>query len=167
MVKAMRRAGRALAALMLAATAAACTDVSEPNPVTVEDILAESTQHITLRTAIAASGGLQALGGSDQLTVFAPTDDAFAALPAATQSAILNDPATRAAVLRNHIVRGREAASALTNGRRLTTAGGGQVTITRGAGGVQYGGANVLLENLSGANGVVHVIDRVVLPAGM
>lgn len=169
MFKGIRRASRALALLTLVAGAASCREVNtSEQDLTITDLLTDqSTAHATFVNGLSATGVTQTLEDGGSYTVFAPTNAAFAALPAAKWQEIQNDPAKLNAVIRNHVVAGREPASRLDNGRQLTTLAGSQVTITRTGSAIQYGNATVTLDNLGAANGVLHVIDQVVLPPGI
>lgn len=168
MFKGIRRASRALALLALVAGAASCRDATSSEEAgTIIELLNSSTAHGDFLGGLAAAGLTQTLASEGPYTVFAPTNAAFAALPAATRQELQNDPAKLNAVIRNHVVSAREPASRLENGRQLTTLAGSQVTITRTGNSIRFGGAMVTLDNLPAANGIVHVIDQVVLPPGI
>lgn len=165
----MRIKLRSLALLsLLAAAAAGCSDVTtSESDDTIMDVLASSTAHGTLRQALIQTNLDDTLGGSERYTIFAPTDAAFDALAPATRQAILGDPQKLAAVLRYHIVSGRETANDLTDGRTLTTLQGQQVTITRTGQQIRVNNATLTLDNVPANNGVVHVINAVLVPQGV
>ncbi len=120
----------------------------------------------------AGSGVVNALTAAGPLTVFAPTNAAFQAAGFPTIASIeAADPATLAGILTYHVVAARAFSTNLTNGVELTTAQGGKVKVTIAAGAVSVLGkgnganaSNVSIANLLATNGVVHVIDRVLLP---
>jgi uncharacterized surface protein with fasciclin (FAS1) repeats len=117
----------------------------------------------TLLAAAKAAGLAETLAGPGPFTVFAPTDEAFAALPAGTVEALLKDPARLKAILLYHVVSGTVMAkdvAALTSAKTLE---GGTLTIntTRG---VMINDATVTKADVIASNGVIHVIDKVLLP---
>ncbi len=97
------------------------------------------------------------------VTVFAPTDDAFAALPAGTVEGLLADPEALAAILLYHVVPGKVMAADVTDGLVAETLNGASVTFST-MGGVMINGANVVAADVEASNGVIHVIDAVILP---
>jgi uncharacterized surface protein with fasciclin (FAS1) repeats len=118
----------------------------------------------TLAAALRAAGLVDALKGKGPFTVFAPTDEAFAALPDGTLETLLR-PENRAqlvSILKLHVVPGRVFSDQLANGdvRALE----GRVTVRIDDDGVEVGGARVVRADLQATNGVIHVIDRVILP---
>lgn len=131
---------------------------------TVYGIISTSEAHNTLQAAIDAAGLELALSGAGPFTVFAPTDDAFAALPAGTVDALLNDIPTLTAILNYHVVAATAYAATLTNGQTITTANGEDVNVTINANGVFINNAQVTVTDLVAENGIVHVINAVLLP---
>jgi len=125
----------------------------------------------TLLAAAQAAGLVDALSSGGPLTVFAPTDEAFAALPAGTVENLLK-PENKdqlAAILSYHVV-GRELTSTMLPGRTIhvrTIKSGGDRTlaVTKSGSGVTVDGANVVSADIRADNGVIHVIDKVMLPA--
>lgn len=117
----------------------------------------------TLVAAVQAAGLVETLKGEGPFTVFAPTDDAFAALPEGTVDALLADPAALAAILTYHVVAGKVMSTDLTEGMTATTVNGATVTITL-EGGAKINGANIVQADIETSNGVIHVIDAVILP---
>ncbi|GAA0304997.1 fasciclin domain-containing protein [Rhodovulum strictum] len=129
-------------------------------------IASESEQFSTLVAAVTAADLVETLQGDGPFTVFAPTDDAFAALPEGTLDELLKpenkDQLT--AILTYHVVPGKVMSGDLSDGMTATTVQGSDVTI--GAeGGVTVNGANVTAADIEATNGVIHVIDAVILPA--
>lgn len=139
---------------------------------TVVDIAAGSEQFSTLVAAVKAAGLVDALSGEGPFTVFAPTNEAFAKLPAGTVEALLK-PENRdqlKSILTFHVVKGDLRAENVVKAREATTLQGQRVDInvTRDSAGniagVQVDGANVTATDIIGSNGVIHVIDEVILP---
>lgn len=117
----------------------------------------------TLTTAVKAADLKYTLKRGGPFTVFAPTEDAFAALPDGTVEALLQDPPTLANILLYHVTSGRVYASDVVNLTEATMANGGTVDITVD-GGVMVNDANVIAVDIEARNGVIHVIDKVLLP---
>ena len=117
----------------------------------------------TLVAAVQAAGLVETLKGEGPFTVFAPTDEAFAALPAGTVEGLLADPAALAAILTYHVVAGKVMSTDLTEGMTAKTVQGGDVTITL-EGGPKVNGAVISGPDVAASNGVIHVIDAVILP---
>lgn len=119
----------------------------------------------TLVAAVQAAGLVNTLKGDGPFTVFAPTDDAFAALPDGTVETLLK-PENKdqlVSILTYHVVPGKVMAADLSDGMMATTVQGSDVTIGT-AGGVTVNGANVVQADIAASNGVIHVIDQVILP---
>ena len=117
----------------------------------------------TLATALTEAGLVETLKGPGPFTVFAPTDEAFAKLPAGTLDALLKDKATLIKVLTYHVVAGKVMAADVMKLNSAKTLEGQDITI-RHMGGVQVNDANVVLTDIVASNGVIHVIDTVILP---
>ena len=135
-----------------------------PETNTVVDIIVNSDDHTVLETAVVAAGLVETLSGEGPFTVFAPTDAAFAALPAGTLDAVLADIDLLTAILTYHVVGGTTLSTDLADGQVVTTLSGADVTVTINAEGVFINDAQVVLADLLADNGVVHVIDAVLLP---
>ena len=119
----------------------------------------------TLVAAIEAAGLVETLKGAGPFTVFAPTDAAFAALPAGTVEDLLK-PENKdklIAILTYHVVPGAVMSTDLTEGMMAATVNGAQVTITL-EGGAKVNGAVISAADIVATNGVIHVIDSVILP---
>lgn len=116
----------------------------------------------TLATALQAAGLVDTLKGKGPFTVFAPTDDAFAKIPKADLDALLKDKAKLTAVLTYHVVPGKVMAADVKAGK-VKTVQGGELTVST-MGGVKVDAANVVKTDIVADNGVIHVIDSVVLP---
>lgn len=118
----------------------------------------------TLVAAVQAAGLVDALKGAGPYTVFAPTDAAFAKLPAATLNALLANPDLLAKVLLYHVVPGNVLAADVVQLSSATTLNGASVGITISGGQVKVNNATVTATDIPAANGVIHVIDTVILP---
>jgi uncharacterized surface protein with fasciclin (FAS1) repeats len=116
----------------------------------------------TLATALQAAGLVDTLKGKGPFTVFAPTDEAFAKLPKADLDALLKDKAKLSAVLTYHVVAGKVMAKDVKAGK-VKSVQGSELTLST-AGGVQVDGAKVTAADIVADNGVIHVIDSVLLP---
>ena len=116
----------------------------------------------TLATALTAAGLIDTLKGKGPFTVFAPTDAAFAKIPKADLDALLKDKAKLTAVLTYHVVSGKVMAADVKAGK-VKTVQGSEITVAT-AGGVTVDGAKVSATDIVASNGVIHVIDSVILP---
>ena len=122
----------------------------------------------TLAAAVTAAGLVPTLKGAGPFTVFAPTDDAFAKLPKGTVEALLADIPKLTAILTYHVVAGKVLAADVVklDGKAAKTVNGAEVKIST-TGGVKLNGtANVVTTDIECSNGVIHVIDTVILPPG-
>lgn len=117
----------------------------------------------TLVTAVQAAGLVETLKGKGPFTVFAPTDEAFAKIPKADLDALLKDKAKLTAVLTYHVVPGKVMAADVKPGQ-VTTVQGQALRVSADGGKVLVNDANVVKTDVVADNGVIHVIDRVVLP---
>ncbi len=119
----------------------------------------------TLVAAVSAAGLVDALSGEGPFTVFAPTNDAFAALPEGTVDALLADPSgDLTQILLYHVISGQVMAADVTDGLEAETLQGGMVTFTVADGGVMINDANIVMTDIATSNGVIHVIDAVIMP---
>ena len=117
----------------------------------------------TLVAAVQAAGLVDTLKGKGPFTVFAPTDAAFAKLPAGTVDALLKDKAKLAKILTYHVVAGKVMAADVKDGK-VASVEGGMLTLHRDAAGVTVDGAKVTTADIAATNGVIHVIDTVIIP---
>lgn len=132
----------------------------------IVETAAKAGQFETLLAAAKAANLVDALKGDGPLTVFAPTDDAFGALPAGTVDALLK-PENRdqlAAILKYHVIPGRIGSEALDDNVGLETLAGPDAIIKAAEKGFTIEGARILTTDIDASNGVVHVIDRVIMP---
>ena len=129
----------------------------------IVDTAVEAGTFNTLVAAVQAAGLVETLKGDGPYTVFAPTDDAFAALPEGTVESLLADPEALAAILTYHVVSGKVMSGDLSDGMTAATVNGADITIMT-EGGVMVNNANVVAADIEASNGVIHVIDAVILP---
>ena len=157
-----RFALKALAAIGIAGTVAACQP-AEPN---IVEVAASNDQFSTLVAAVQAAGLVDTLSGPGPFTVFAPTNDAFAALPPGTVDSLLL-PENRdqlVAILTYHVVPGAVTSDQLVGQRiDVATVNGATVHID-GTNGVRVNQSTVTTADIIASNGVIHVIDQVLLP---
>jgi uncharacterized surface protein with fasciclin (FAS1) repeats len=118
----------------------------------------------TLVTAIEAAGLVETLKGEGPFTVFAPTDEAFGKLPEGTIEALLKDKAKLTAILTYHVVPGKVMASDVVKLQSAKTVQGQSLAIEAGQG-VMVNSANVIKTDIVTSNGVIHVIDTVLIPS--
>jgi uncharacterized surface protein with fasciclin (FAS1) repeats len=122
----------------------------------------------TLAAAVTAAGLVPTLKSAGPFTVFAPTDEAFAKLPAGTVEALLKDIPKLTAILTYHVVAGKVmAADVVTmDGKSAKTVNGAEVKISTKGGVKLNGTSNVVKTDIECTNGVIHVLDAVILPPG-
>jgi len=131
-----------------------------------------SKDHTTLVAAVKAAGLVDTLSGKGPFTVFAPTNEAFAKLPAGTVDTLLKpeNKAMLTKVLTYHVVPGKLEAADLTDGKKLKTVEGESLTVKHADGKVwiidaKGGKSMVTISNVNQSNGVIHVVDAVLLPS--
>ena len=132
---------------------------------TAFEIIQNSPNHNTLEAAVLAAGLDGALNTLDPITVFAPTDDAFNALPAGTVAALLNDIPALTDILLYHVINGAVLSTDLTDGQIATTLNGSDITVTINNGVFINGTSQVIVADVVASNGVVHVVNEVLSPA--
>jgi len=147
----------------LGASAATGTQAAPPQKNLVQTAVAAG-QFKTLVSLVKQAGLASTLSGKGRYTVFAPTDAAFAKVPKSTLKALAADKAKLRAVLLYHVVAGRLPAAKVTKLRSATTLNGATVRIRVSGGMVYVNGARVVKPNVSASNGVIHVINRVLIP---
>ncbi len=146
---------------LIAAVALAATTFTA-QAADIVDTAVAAGQFKTLATALQAAGLVETLKGKGPFTVFAPTDAAFAKLPPGTVEALLKDKAKLASILTYHVVAGKVMAKDVKAGDVKTV--NGQSLMVKTDGGVTVNGAKVVQADIAADNGVIHVIDTVVLP---
>jgi transforming growth factor-beta-induced protein len=154
------------AVLLPPSLATAQQPAPSPTPDIVDTAVAAG-QFTTLATALDVAGLTETLRGADPLTVFAPTDAAFAKLPAGTLDHLLADPETLRSVLTYHVIPGQVTAADAVKLRTATTVEGEDVSVSGNDGGVQVNNANVTQPDVMASNGIIHVIDTVILPPSL
>ena len=130
------------------------------------DTAVAAGQFNTLVAAVKAAGLADTLATGGPFTVFAPTDAAFAKLPAGTVESLLADPDTLRSILLYHVIPGKVYSSDVANLSSATTAHGSEVKIHSENGSVMVDNAKVVATDIESSNGVIHVIDTVILPRG-
>jgi len=129
----------------------------------IVDTAVEAGNFNTLVTAVKEAGLVDILKGEGPFTVFAPTDEAFAKIPADELNALLADKEALARVLTYHVVPGKVMASDVVKMDSAKTVEGSMIRIAS-AGGVKVDDANVVQTDIETSNGVIHVIDSVIMP---
>src|SRR6201986_4059970 len=131
-----------------------------------------SKDHTTLVAAVKAAGLVDTLEGKGPFTVFAPTNEAFGKLPAGTVDTLVKpeNKATLTKILTYHVVAGKLEASDLTDGKKLKTVEGDELTVKRAGDKVMIidakgGSSTVTISNVNQSNGVIHVVDTVLMPS--
>jgi uncharacterized surface protein with fasciclin (FAS1) repeats len=164
MKKLFATAAVALAAVSFGAAPAVYADDMKAD---IVDTAVEAGAFNTLVAAVSAAGLVETLKSEGPFTVFAPTDDAFAALPEGTVEALLAEEglATLTAILTYHVVPGKVMSTDLI-GQALEapTASGMMISIDATGDAVIVGGATVIAADIETANGVIHIVDSVILP---
>jgi uncharacterized surface protein with fasciclin (FAS1) repeats len=130
---------------------------------TIVDVAAEAGSFKTLLAAVEAAGLVETLKSAGPFTLFAPSDEAFAKIPKADLDALIADKAKLTAVLTYHVVAGKVMAKDVGALKTAKTVQGGEVMIDT-ASGVKINGATVVKADIEASNGVIHVIDSVLMP---
>jgi len=159
----MKRLTIALLAIMAAAAFAAPAASAAPSKDIVQTAKAAG-DFKTLVELVKAAGLAKTLSGDTKYTVFAPTDAAFKKVPKATLTALGKDKAKLKAVLLYHVVKGKVTAAQVVKLTSATTLEGSSVAIKVKGGKVFVGGAQVVTPDVMASNGVIHVIDKVLIP---
>ena len=136
----------------------------QPAQKDIVDVAVEAGSFKTLAKALQAAGLVETLKGKGPFTVFAPTDEAFAKLPEGTLEALLKDKAKLTAVLTYHVVAGEYPAAKVVETETLKTVQGSPIKVTVSDAGVKVNQANVVKTDIRASNGIIHVIDAVILP---
>ena len=145
--------------------AASSDDAGSEDPGTIVDIAAGNEDFSTLVTAVTEAGLVETLSGEGPYTVFAPTNAAFDALPEGTLDSLLEDPSgALTEILQLHVIAGEvdSAAAAAAVGTCVETLGG-EVKVEEVDGGLTIGGAPISTTDLEASNGIIHVIDAVIV----
>jgi uncharacterized surface protein with fasciclin (FAS1) repeats len=129
----------------------------------IVDVAVGDGRFKTLCTAVTTAGLVDTLKGAGPFTVFAPTDEAFAKLPAGTVESLLQDIPKLKDILLYHVVSGKHLAADLTKLNEVNTMQGSTLKIDA-SDGVKVGSAKVVVADVAADNGVIHVIDSVLIP---
>lgn len=156
-----RRFALATAVVTLSALASGCA--TQAVPVSVADTLARDPQLSTLNQLVTRAGLVDTLRGTGPFTVFAPTNDAFKAVPQKTLDEITANPARLKAVLTYHVLPGKVSAADVKVGNAKTVEGG-NVALGKAGTFVTVEDAMVQTADIAATNGVIHTIDRVLVP---
>ena len=130
----------------------------------IVDTAVNAGSFTTLVAAVKAAGLVETLKGAGPFTVFAPTDEAFAKLPAGTIEGLLKDLPKLKQILTYHVVSGKVMAADVVNLKSAKTVEGSEVKIDASSG-VKINNATVVTPDVAADNGVIHIIDTVLLPA--
>lgn len=168
-IKAIAAVAVALAAAGPAAASAQGAGAGDEAERTIVEVAAASSDFETLVQAVQAAGLVDTLNGEGPFTVFAPTDDAFAKLPAGTLEALLADREALVAVLTYHVVPGKVMAADVIEAQQVSarTVQGEPLDVRVRDGAVWVDQATVVTPDVEASNGVIHVIDTVILPPSM
>jgi uncharacterized surface protein with fasciclin (FAS1) repeats len=143
------------------------TATEETTVGTIVDVAVGAGNFTTLVAAVTAADLVETLSGEGPFTVFAPTDEAFAALPAGVLDALLlpENKETLVKILTYHVLSGKVMAADITDGDVATVEGSNVMLVTTS--GVKVNDANVVSADVPASNGVIHAIDAVILPPGV
>jgi uncharacterized surface protein with fasciclin (FAS1) repeats len=147
----------------IAALVAACASQPAATPVSVADTIAREPELSTLNTLVRQAGLAETLKTQAPITVFAPTNEAFKSVPAKTMDELAHDPAKLKAVLAYHVVPAKLTAAEVRNGN-VKTAQGANVALSKAGEFVTIEDAMVQHADIVATNGVVHTVDRVLMP---
>lgn len=140
------------------------TDQKAMDNKTIVDVAVEAGNFTTLVAAVKAAGLVETLSGAGPFTVFAPTDEAFAKLPAGTVEGLLKDKEKLTKILTYHVVAGKVMAKDVAGMTSAKTVEGSEVTVKAENGVVMINDATVTSADIEASNGVIHVIDTVLMP---
>jgi len=143
------------------------TTMSSSTKPTIVGVASADPQFSTLVSAVTAAGLVDTLNGKGPFTVFAPTNDAFAKIPEDQLQAILADKDKLTKILTYHVLSGKVLSKNLKKKQTVDTVEGSPVTILAKKSGVTVDGAKVVKADIKTSNGVIHVIDTVILPPGI
>lgn len=146
-------------------TASSSSSATAPATADIVDTAVAAGSFNTLAQALTAAGLVETLKGPGPFTVLAPTDAAFAALPAGTLDSLLANPDQLRAILTYHVIAGNHPASEVVTMTSAATVNGANVAIDASSGSVRLNGsATVTTADVQASNGIIHVIDAVLLP---
>ncbi len=149
--------------LLIAAVAALSGCAARSTPVSIADTISANPQLTTLNSLVLKAGLTDTFKGQGPFTVFAPTNEAFAKVPAKTMASLAADPAQLKAVLTYHVIPGKVMAADVKNGN-VKTVNGANLALSKAGEFVTVEDALVQGADIAATNGVVHVIDNVLMP---
>ena len=153
-------------ALVVGLIAGPATGAKSTKKQSIADIASGSKQFETLTSLLAQADLVETLDGKGRFTVFAPTDAAFAKVPKSTLDALAADPEQLKAVLLYHVADGRLTARKVVKRKSIRTLNGARVKVRVTKKGVRVNNAKVTKTDIRASNGVIHVIDTVMMPKG-
>lgn len=153
----------ATAAVLIALTGCASTSL-QASPTTVVAAATQQAELSTFTKLVQQAGLQETLQAQGPFTVFAPSDEAFKAVPAATLDALGKDPEQLKAVLLHHVVPGRISAESIKENSSVTTVGGNKIGVSKAGDFVTVEEGLVVKANVQSDNGVIHIIDTVLMP---
>jgi len=139
--------------------------LAQDDPGDIVDVAVAAGTFQTLVAAVQAAGLVEVLKGEGPFTVFAPTDEAFARLPEGTVASLLANPEALAEILTYHVVAGKVMAADVVGLSSAATVQGDDLAISVSNGVVRINGATVVAADVAASNGVIHVIDTVLIPS--
>jgi uncharacterized surface protein with fasciclin (FAS1) repeats len=153
-----------VAIIVIGGVAALLVSTPQPQPKNIVQVASEAGSFNTLLAAAEAAGLSETLSTEGPFTVFAPTDEAFSKLPAGTVESLLENPDALRQILLYHVVSGKVESGQVVQLDRVTTLQGGTLSVDT-SNGVRIGNANVVAADVMASNGVIHVIDTVLIPS--
>ncbi len=160
----MKKLVSLLAVVVASAVVAPSAQAQAAAPKNIVETAVAAGSFKTLVAAVQAAGLVETLQGAGPFTVFAPTDEAFAKLPAGTVEALLKDPAALKQILLYHVVAGKVMAADAVKLTEAKTVQGSAAKISVMGGKAMIGNAHIVTTDIVASNGVIHVIDTVILP---
>lgn len=160
----MRISALSLAAVLAFGAVSAPVAAQAPSSNDIVQVATSAGVFNTLLAAATAAGLVETLKSEGPFTVFAPTDEAFAKLPEGTVASLLANPEALRGILLYHVVPGRVMAAQVVGLTSATTAQGADIRIAVVDGTVKINDANVVTADVPASNGVIHIIDAVILP---
>jgi uncharacterized surface protein with fasciclin (FAS1) repeats len=151
-------------ALAIGLVAGPATGAKSTKKQSVADIASGSKQFETLTSLLGKAGLVETLDGKGRFTVFAPTDEAFAKVPQSTLDTLAANPEQLKAVLLYHVANGKLTARKVVKRKSIRTLNGARVKVRVTKQGVRVNGAKVTKTDIRASNGVIHVVDQVLLP---
>ena len=161
-----RRMLRTFTTTAIAATVAGTMAFAQDSEMNIVETAQDAGNFTTLIAAVEAAGLAETLTGEGPFTIFAPTDEAFDALPDGTVEGLLEDTDQLTSILTYHVVPSAAVSADLSDGQEIETVNGEMLTVSIEGDSVMIGDATVTTADIEASNGVIHVIDSVLMPAG-